>query len=50
MNREIGLYFGNITHSAVVKARERFEEAMGSDRTLRENLDRVIMAISNVKG
>lgn len=50
MNREIGLYFGNITHSAVVKACERFEEAMGSDRTLRKNLDRVIMAISNVKG
>ena len=50
LNREIGQFFGNITHSAVAKACERFEEAMAADKVLRENLDRVVKAISNVKG
>jgi len=50
MNREIGQFFGNISHSAVAKACERFEEVIASDRTLCENLDMVKRAISNVKG
>ncbi|MBA4418490.1 MAG: transposase [Syntrophus sp. (in: bacteria)] len=50
MNREIGQFFGNISHSAVAKAHKRFEDAMALDKTLCKDLDRVVGAISNVKG
>jgi putative transposase len=50
MNREIGQFFGNISHSAVAKAYKRFEDAMASDKALCKDLDRVVRVISNVKG
>ncbi len=50
MNREIGQFFGNISHSAVAKVCSRFEDAMREDTALREQVETTMRAISTVKG
>lgn len=49
-NRELGQFFGNMTYSAVTKACQRFEEALKSDKNLRDTIGRIERQMSQFKG
>lgn len=49
-NKEIGRFFGNISYSAVTKACQRFEEAIKTDKKIRDNVARMEKQMSLFKG